>query len=182
MSSSSFFFIFGINKAQTFLVRDAFIIPVSFVLSHFTGFKACFVYLVCKNKIFSTNFFLYKLLWHKQQICCFKKIYKYPFLLYKYLQYPLAHFIILTVQSLPQPSLTAPSPPDLNHTVFTCLRWRQSEEEGPSSGGVRAGRGRWRVEVMRVAPLRVRGRRAAFIVLLCRQVLASRCGRWGHRF
>lgn len=51
------FFFFGINKAQTFLVSDAFIIPVSFVLSHFTGFKACFVYLVCKNKIFSTNLF-----------------------------------------------------------------------------------------------------------------------------
>lgn len=43
-------------KPQTFLVSDAvFLIPVSFVLSHFTGFKACFVYLVCKNKTFSTN-------------------------------------------------------------------------------------------------------------------------------
>lgn len=50
-------YFFGINKVQTFLVSDAFIIPVSFVLSHFTGFKACFVYSVCKNKTFSTNLF-----------------------------------------------------------------------------------------------------------------------------
>ena len=34
---------------------------------------------------------------------------------------------------------------------------------------------------MRVAPLRVRRRRAAFIVLFCWQVLASGRGRWGHR-
>lgn len=52
-----FFFKFLVSiKPQTFLVSDAvFKIPVSFVLSHFTGFKACSVYLVCKNKTFSTN-------------------------------------------------------------------------------------------------------------------------------
>jgi hypothetical protein len=55
-SVSSLLFIFGISKAQTFLA----VMPlqlVSSVLSHFTGFKACFVYLVCKNKTFSTNLF-----------------------------------------------------------------------------------------------------------------------------
>lgn len=66
-------------------------------------------------------------------------------------------------------------------SVCTCLHWRQAEEEGPSSGGVCAGRGRRGVEVMRVAPLCVWRRWAAFIVLFCWQVLASGCGRWGHR-
>lgn len=140
----NFFFIlkfFGINKAQASPVSDAFIIPVSFVLSHFTGFKACFVYSVCKNKTFSTNLFLYKLLWHKQQICCFKKIYKYPFLLYKYLQYSLPHFITLSVHGLPHPSVLVPSPPSRSQpkVYLHSSWWRQSEEEGPSSGGVCAG-------------------------------------------
>lgn len=35
---------------------------------------------------------------------------------------------------------------------------------------------------MGIAPLCVRRRWTAFIVLLCWQVLASGCGRWGHRF
>lgn len=65
--------------------------------------------------------------------------------------------------------------------VFTLSCGRQSEEEGPSSGGVCTGRGRRWVEVMRVAPLCVWRRWAAFIVLFCRQVLASGCGRRRHR-
>lgn len=138
------------------------------------------MYLVCKNKTFSTNLFLYKLLWHKQQICCFKKIYKYPFLLYKYLGYP-PHFITLTVQVC-LTLLYSPLPPsDLNQMCIYRSRWRQSEEEGPSSGGVRAGGGWGWVEVMGVTPLSVWRRGAAFIVLLRRQVLASGCGWWGHR-
>lgn len=53
-------------------------------------------------------------------MCCFKKIYKYSFLLYKYLQRSPPHFIILTVHGLPHPSLIAPSPPpDLTEFVFT---------------------------------------------------------------
>lgn len=49
--------VFGIIETQTLPVSDASAIPVSFVLSHFTGFKACFVYLVCKNRTFSTNLY-----------------------------------------------------------------------------------------------------------------------------
>lgn len=77
----------------------------------------------------------------------------------------------------------APSPPpDLNQMCIYISRWRQSEEEGPSSGGVRAGGGWWWVEMVGVTSLSVWRRRAAFIVLLCWQVLASGCGWWGHRF
>lgn len=65
--------------------------------------------------------------------------------------------------------------------VFTLSCGRQSEEEGPSSGGVCTGRGRRWVEVMRVAPLCVWRRWAAFIVLFCGQVLASGRGRRRHR-
>lgn len=50
---------------------------------------------------------------------------------------------------------------------------------GYPSWGVRAGGRRWRVEMVRVAPLCVRGRRAAFVVLLRRQVLAAWSGRRG---
>lgn len=64
-------------------------------------------------------YILYKLLWHKQQICSFKKIYKYPFLLYKYLQYP-THFIKLTVQGLPHSALQLPPPLQIStRCVFT---------------------------------------------------------------
>lgn len=52
------FYFFGIIKTQTFLASDACLSPpASFVLSLFTGLKACSVYLVCKNKTFSTNLF-----------------------------------------------------------------------------------------------------------------------------
>lgn len=54
-----------------------FLFPLYSVAS--LGLRHALCYLVCKNKTFSTNLFLYKFLWHKQQICCFKKIYKYPF-------------------------------------------------------------------------------------------------------
>lgn len=74
---------------------------------------------------------------------------------------------MLTVQSASL-FFTAPSPPpDLNQMCIYISRWRQSEEEGPSSGGVRAGGGRWWIEVVGVTPLCVWRRGAAFIVLLC---------------
>lgn len=137
--------------------------------------------IVCKNKTFSTNLFLYKFLWHKQQICCFKKIYKYPFLLYKYLQYPLPLYNFNCTRSASSFSLAPSPPPDLQRICIYTFALKPAEEEGPSSGGVRAGWGWWWVEVMRVAPLRVWGRWAAFIVLFCWQVLAPGCGRWWHR-
>lgn len=53
--------------------------------------------------------------------------------------------------------------------------------EGGVSRGVRAGRRRRWVEVVGVAALGVRRRRAALAVLLRRQVLAAGCRRWRER-
>lgn len=79
-SSSAFFFFFlvSIKPRHSWSVMPLlFLFPLYSVAS--LGLRHALCYLVCKNKTFSTNLFLYKFLWHKQQICCFKKIYKYPF-------------------------------------------------------------------------------------------------------
>lgn len=57
--------------------------------------------------------------------------------------------------------------------LFTVRGWSCAEGGGVGSRGVRAGRWRRRVEMVGVAALGVRRRRAALTVLLCRQVLAA---------
>lgn len=86
-----------------------------------------------------------------------------------------------------------PQPPTLNCTqspphrsepfcIYSLRRaglgWRGG---GLPSGRVGAGRWRRRVQMVRVAPLGVRGRRAALAVLLGRQILAPGRGRRRHR-
>lgn len=139
---------------------------------------------ICKNKNFlykCLGSFIQKFffLWHKQQLL-FKKIYKYPFFFFctNIFSIPPPHLITFNCTLsylIPRRELPPPSP--VEHFVFT-LSWRRQVmgRGGYPSWGVRAGRWRWRVEMVRVAPLRVRGRRAAFIVLLCWQVLAAWSG------
>lgn len=145
---------------------------------------------VCKNKNFlykCLGSFIQKFffLWHKQQLL-FKKIYKYPFFFFLSLfctnisSIPPPHLITFNCTLsylIPRRELPPPSP--VEHFVFTHSRRRQIMEGGGCpSWGVCAGGWRWRVEMVRVAPLRVRGGWAALIVLLRWQVLAARSRRW----
>lgn len=107
-----FFFIFlvSIKSRHSWSVMPLlFLFPLYSVTS--LGLRHALCIQFAKIKLLVQIYFLYKLLWHKQQICYFKKIYKYSFLLYKYLQYSLPHFITFTIHGLPHPSLIAPSPP-----------------------------------------------------------------------
>lgn len=70
-----------------------------------------------------------------------------------------------------------PPPSPVEHFVFTLSPQRQiTGWGGYPSWGVRAGGWRRWVQMVRVAPLRVRGGRAAFVVLLRWQVLAAWSG------